>query len=416
MIFGKTSADSGARNAANAMSPELQLLFACAKPITRPDDEALIRRILADGVDWTVFARKALDHNLLGLAGQTLARVAADLVPDELLDAFAVNLEETRSRNRELFAELTTIVQALARDGIDAIPFKGPVLAVQAYGDIGLRVFRDLDFLIRDRDIRATREALRRLGYDRPQPLTEAQIDLIEYLQGQDLVMKNSAGIAIEPHSRLISAKMVLDIDYEGLWSRARPSVIEGQSMLVFAPEDHLQILAVHGGKEMWWRISWVCDIAAFIESHPSLDWNAILMRAREQGSLRMLLLAASLVQEFSGASIPGAVMEAARADSAIPELVRDIAAGWSADAPLGPPSNKTVSMSRLRLHDGFTRGARYIARTLFLPGPHHVAWVALPRPLAFAYVPLKFVHDLALLPLWRVRGYVWKTRSPNPN
>jgi hypothetical protein len=67
--------------------------------------------------------------------------------------------------------------------------------------------------------------------------------------------------------------------------------------MMTLAPEDDLLILAIHGGKEMWWRLNWACDIAAFNESHPKLDWIAILERARAQGCLRMVLLAMSLAR-----------------------------------------------------------------------------------------------------------------------
>ena len=75
----------------------------------------------------------------------------------------------------------------------------------------------------------------------------------------------------------------------------------------------------------------------------------------------------------------------------------------WLADEAGGPPSNGRLSMDRLRLHDGVVRRARYIARTWLLPGPQYVASIALPRQLSFAYVPLKIVHDLAMLPLWRI-------------
>ena len=58
--------------------------------------------------------------------------------------------------------------------------------------------------------------------------------------------------------------------------------------------------------------------------------------------------------------------------------------------------------MDRLLLHDGIVRRARYVARTLFLPGPHHVENIPLPRLLSFAYVPIKIVNDIFMLPVLR--------------
>jgi predicted O-linked N-acetylglucosamine transferase (SPINDLY family) len=65
-------------------------------------------------------------------------------------------------------------------------------------------------------------------------------------------------------------------------------------------------------------------------------------------------------------------------------------------------PGDKLVDMDWLRLHDGMVRQARYVARTLFLPGPEYVASIALPRHLGFAYIPIKLAHDLMALPLWQ--------------
>src|SRR2546421_9271463 len=119
-----------------SMTLELRLLLACARVRPGPQDEAAIGRMLAEGIDWTLFARKAIDHGLAGLAGHTLACVAPDAVPEDILGAFGMNLEQTRKNNKALFDELARMMDALAKDGVEAIPFKGPVIAVQAYGDL----------------------------------------------------------------------------------------------------------------------------------------------------------------------------------------------------------------------------------------------------------------------------------------
>jgi protein O-GlcNAc transferase len=383
-------------------TPELRLLFACARVLTTEQDEAAIREMLVDDIDWALFARKATDHGLAGLAGHTLARVAPGMVPDDILEAFRAIIDHTSRKNRALFDELAGVIEALAKVGVEAIPIKGPILAIQAFGDLGLRVFNDLDFLIRDPDIAPTITALRSLGYERKGRLTAAQFELIHRLQGQEIVFKQAAGTAVEPHTRLTSIKMALDIDYAGLWRRAQRIDFNGRTMLTLAPEDDLLILAIHGGKEMWWNIKWACDVAAFIGSHPTLDWNAIAERARAQGCLRMVLLATSLARTYFNAAVPAAIAAAERADPSIEPMVGRIMAHWQSDVPIGPPSNKTLSMDRMRLHDGAVRQARYMARTLFLPGPHHVASMPLPSGLSFAYVPIKIAHDIIALPAWR--------------
>jgi predicted O-linked N-acetylglucosamine transferase (SPINDLY family) len=360
--------------------------------------------MLDEGIDWTLFARKAIDHGLAGLAGHTLTRVAPDMVPDEIRDAFRELVDQTRQRNRALFGELAGAIEALANNGVEAIPFNGPVLAIQAYGDPGLCVVGDPDFLIRDPDIAPTMTTLRGLGYERKKQLTVAQLDLIQRLQGEEILFKKARGIGVAFHTRLTPMNMALDIDYAGLWRRAQRTTLNGRTMLTLAPEDNLLILAIHGGKEMWWHMSCACDIAGLIGSHPNLDWVAILSHARAQGCLRIVLLATSLARKYFNATVPDAVAAAERDDRMIELMAQHIMARWLAEEPARPPSNKRLWMDRLRLHDGVVRRARFVARTLFLPDPHHVARIALPRRFTclFAYVPIKIVQDVAMLPLLR--------------
>ena len=311
-------------------------------------------------------------------------------------------MDEIGRGNRALFDELGRVFDALRNSGVEAIPFKGPVLAIRAYGDLRLRQFGDLDFLVRDEDLGNAITALDSIGYKRTGDLTASQFDLIHRLQGQEIIYGESNGIAVEPHTRLISSKMALDIDYDGLWRRARRTSINGRTFLTLTPEDDLLLLAIHGGKEMWWRLKWVCDVAAFIGSHPELDWAAVAERARAQGCLRMLLLAGSLARKYFNAPIPPAITTLELGDPAIEPMVRQIVGRWQADEPGASPDNKSVSLERLRLHDGIVRQARYMARTLLLPSPRHVISVRLPRNLGFAYIPIKLGHDLLALPIWK--------------
>ncbi len=394
--------DAGTSALTTADAPELALLLACSRVRISQEDERAIRLLLQAGIDWTAFARRAIEHGLACLAGKSLASAAPDLVPDDILDAFSALITHASRANTTAFDELTRIIEALRKVGIDAIPLKGPTLAIQAYGDIGLRSFRDMDFLIRDADLKPAVMLLNDLGYDRDQPLTETQIENIQRLNGQDFLFSRATGIVFEPHTRLTPIKMALDIDYAGLWRRAYRTILNGRQFLVLSPEDTFVVLAIHGGKEMWWNLKWPCDIAAFIESHPDLDWTAVMERARAQGCLRMVLLATAMAQKHFQSKIPDAISGAQRADPVIDPMVGRVAANWSAEQLTGPPTHKTISWDRFLLHDRNWQRALYVTRTLFLPGPHHVAAIPLPCGL-LGYVPVKLAHDLIALPLWRV-------------
>jgi tetratricopeptide (TPR) repeat protein len=392
------------------LKPEMSLLLGCARAGDGQEKQAAIEKLLADGIDWTLFAQKALEHGFASFAAHTLARLAPDHIPDDILDAFDALVDQTRRANRALFDELARLLNALAENGIDAIPFKGPILAIQVFGDLGLRQFADLDFLVHAEDLAKTIATLNSLGYRRSEELTAAQFALIHRLQGQEIIFGQSSGAVVEPHTRLTSLKMALDIDYPGLWRRARRTSVNGHTFLTPAPEDGLLLLAIHGGKEMWRKLKWAGDFAGFVEAFPHLDWVVVAERARAQGCLRMLLLATSLARRYFNLTIPQAITIAEREDPAIEPMVRRIVQKWPTDEPGLSPGDKLVDRDWLLLHDGIVRQMRYVAQSVFLPGPGLVASMPLPRHLGFAYIPIKLAHDLVALPLWQAS---WRALAP---
>src|SRR4051812_4372158 len=157
------------------MSPELQLLFACARCQLAEGDEAQITLILDGGIDWTAFTELAAGYGLAGVVGRTLASAVPEAVPADILEAFRLNVDLTRDRNRNLLHELQRVLAHLADQNIVAIPIKGAVTAIEAYGDLGLRGFRDLEILIQEADIVRAVAALEELGYERNEHFSETQ-------------------------------------------------------------------------------------------------------------------------------------------------------------------------------------------------------------------------------------------------
>ena len=85
---------------------ELRLLLTCAKPVTSKEDDAAIRRMLDEGVDWTAFAQEAIARTLASAVADTLARVAPDAVPNDILFAFRQIVKGTRAANSALLEKL----------------------------------------------------------------------------------------------------------------------------------------------------------------------------------------------------------------------------------------------------------------------------------------------------------------------
>lgn len=319
----------------DAFSPELRLLTASARAFAV--EEGTIRTLLERGIDWTRFARKATNHEVACLCGSTLARVAPDLVPQDVLEAFGISIERTRTRNQKALDELVELNEELTRSGVEVIALRGPVLAIEAFGDLGLRAFGRCDFLVRESEAALVSAALH--------------------------TAKRADGAAVNVRSTITSGKVTIDLGWPELRRHARPTDFNGRPMLTPSPEDGLLVLAIHGAEDMWWRIKRACDVAAFIGSHPDLDWKTTIARAREIGCPRMLALALSLAGRYFGSNIPQIPERAAQKMGSITER---IVASWEHDA--ARRGGERFSADLLRLHSGTARRGRYLVRAALLP------------------------------------------------
>ena len=67
---------------------EIALLFACLRLDAGEARKAVLRDLLSQPLDWTLFARKVIEHRIGAPVANTLLNTAADLLPDDIHDAF----------------------------------------------------------------------------------------------------------------------------------------------------------------------------------------------------------------------------------------------------------------------------------------------------------------------------------------
>ncbi|HEY3839236.1 MAG TPA: nucleotidyltransferase family protein, partial [Bryobacteraceae bacterium] len=83
-----------------------------------------------------------------------------DMLPKTATNLLNGTSWEGMRHNMTLTAELFRILGLFNKSGIEVIPFKGPTLAVAAYGDLSLRMFADLDILVSEQDLDAAVDTL----------------------------------------------------------------------------------------------------------------------------------------------------------------------------------------------------------------------------------------------------------------
>ncbi len=380
------------------MSPEqVFLTSACRVALDETAREAL--RSCVPGVDWASLVRIAHAHGVSGLLCHSLIALNEGEAPGEMRTAARELLERRRAANRESLGQLLRILAHLRDAGIPAIPFKGPILALTAYGDLALRSFNDLDFLIRPGQIDACMRSLAELGYRQRGRMTPRQWRAFYAYAGQDILF--GPGAPLEPHWAVAPSTLAVALDYDGLWQRATLRALAGESVPCFAPEDELIILATHGYKEQWRALKWVADVAEFVRCHPALDWDAVLARATAQGARRIVTLALALAQALLALGLCDEAVRAMRGEPSAVMLGHGLAARFFV-ARERPDTIYRLSRFHWGLRENLGDRLRYAARTLTQPREPHFASIAIPDRLFFLYTPYKIAHDYVALPIWR--------------
>src|SRR3990172_9863559 len=107
----------------------------CARPQPGDYAAARIRDLAEGGLDWAGLLAAAADHGVAPLVCQRLIAVGGDVLPPLWREKFQEEFARNTRRNLFLVMELLRVLTALGRRGVRATPYKGPVLAAQAYGD-----------------------------------------------------------------------------------------------------------------------------------------------------------------------------------------------------------------------------------------------------------------------------------------
>jgi hypothetical protein len=375
------SIDAGSRH---ALSAEYELLVACAR--TRVDEEqaGIIREKCRASIHWATLSAIARRHSLVPLLYRQLAAVAAHEVPADWLGGLKDLYHANAARNVFLHGELERVLGSLNDEGVKAICYKGPLLAIVGYGDLSLRRFVDLDLIIRRQDVERSIAAMVRLGYQ-PAPLVSAVQQEFLVRTAHEFAMKRDEGrLLVELHTAAVSEQFASEMNAEALSRRAATIHVGKSEALLLSAEDTLLALCVHGSKHLWERLAWVCDVAEWIAAHPALSWTDVMARAEHIGLQRMLLAGLALAGEILDAPLPGAAAAAAASDPAVARMVAQARQIIFRDPPR--PRGMISSFRFNFLARPSWRGRWHYLQHVLTPTAADVGARDVPRALQFVY------------------------------
>jgi hypothetical protein len=262
---------------------------------------------------------------------------------------------------------------------------------VKLYGALGLRPCRDLDFVVRKRDLEPAAALLERLGY-------RCELDSGDAISPTEkhIVFRSEEGFSAELHWAVSRPSFSFSMGFDELWPKRETVQVLGVSVAAPGPEDLPIALCAHGTAHSWASFKWICDIALLLKS-PGLDWERTYAKAQRTGAGRMLLTGVSLANEILRTPLPLDTQRRIAASPAVRALTGSTVSGiFSGARPQQGIERVSAFMrSRERLRDRLRIAIQFLAANL-RPTARDRELVRLPRILGFVYWPLRLARLIA--------------------
>jgi hypothetical protein len=229
------------------------------------------------------------------------------LIPIHLLSLLKQQIVRQTAWNLLLTKELGRILAACQQRGIACIPIRGPVFAVQLYGNCSMRQMDDLDLLVHREDLSAIKEIFDRLGYAQH----EQRPGFLETFSYSLEFIHPRHGVIVEPHWTLVYPPFLATAAMEPVWARAVKQRLMGMDTWTLSQADlvlHLCLHLLHKGEHT--PLLWYYELDTLISQKRSpLDWNVFVHQAQAMGQAGLIAdVLATLIHHFHS-TIPDSIM-----------------------------------------------------------------------------------------------------------
>ncbi|HUC84226.1 MAG TPA: nucleotidyltransferase family protein [Candidatus Acidoferrales bacterium] len=377
---------------------ENDLILACAATVVTEDRRTTLRHLANECRDWAYFIESCRAHGVSSLVCFTLEANAPDLVPKEIREVLQVCFKTNACRNLFLTQELVSQVRIFRENGIAAIPFKGPLLAIIAYGNVALREFLDLDILVQKKDFHRARELLATQGYR--SPIARAGQPTESHFKSQLGCnhIRQDGRVSLEIHWSFVQKWLGFNVDLDAIWAAPRTVKVGQEQVLVLPGDITLLYLCAHGAKHQWNRLCWLVDVAEVLRTRSEWDWEALLAQAERSGCLRTLFIGLHLAKTLLTASVPDSVWAAIQRDKVAVSMAGTLekqmfaARSDSYHVPVGWSRDWFHIRTKERWHEKLVY-LGYLASWIFQPSDADRKWIRLPCLLRWLYVFLRPVR-----------------------
>jgi len=246
-------------------------------------------------------------------------------VPPLWLERLEKAFRTNATRSLFLSTELLRILALFESRNIPAIPYKGPVLAAQAYGDLAFRQFHDIDIIVPQSSMADAHAALVSSGYRARFPWPhESKMPLVR-IPGEYTYRGEGSESLLELHTEFTMRHFPVRADLDAFGKRLVNVAVGGTNVRTFCAEDALVVLCVHGAKDFWNKLAWVADLSELMNSAGRVNWDLVFDTAESLNAERILLLGLSLAHDVLDTRLPVPVFERIQGDRTVGSLTEHV-------------------------------------------------------------------------------------------
>lgn len=215
-------------------------------------------------IDWEDFIDLTLKHRLVShvLKHSTFL---AEYIPISTYEKL-IEFRLEHSKNSLNYAvHAIRIHQKFIENNVPHCFFKGPVLSLELYHDIGFRNFGDIDILVEEKDAEKAKLILEELDFSCIYPkieLSEKQ-KKVNYSISHHYHFKHPIqNIHIELHWSITNPKAYSGLKTNEIILNSRKLKVSNYELNYISKTENLVYQAAHGAIHQWYRLFWLKDFS----------------------------------------------------------------------------------------------------------------------------------------------------------
>lgn len=218
-------------------------------------------------IDWEEFLNLVIKHRLTSHVLKHAKFLAENFPIPAYEKLMEIRLERSKiSLNFAIHA--IRIYQKFEEHKIKHCFFKGPLLSMELYNDVGFRNFRDIDVLVEQKDVEKAKLIIEELGFDciYPKFQLSAKQQKANYSISHHYHFKHPAQITqVELHWNITNPKSFYGIETKEIIKNCRKIKISNYSLPYISKIDNLVYQAAHGSIHQWYRLFWLKDFSVIL-------------------------------------------------------------------------------------------------------------------------------------------------------